>query len=74
MTKIEQPSLSNKVFVGKTIKSVKVLGVNCWAFCFTDKTFAVIDTVSFGAGFFGPELIAYGSKDEVNEKIGSQAL
>jgi hypothetical protein len=47
----------NNRFVGKTIKQVKILGLNSWEFHFTDGTSVTIDTFAMGHGIYGPDLI-----------------
>jgi hypothetical protein len=62
--------LNYEMFNGKTIASVDNIAVNQLVFFFTDKTVAVIDTEYKGHGLYGPELIAFGNKKEVENKIG----
>lgn len=62
--------LNYKMFEGKTIASINDIAVNQLVFFFTDKTVAVIDTEHKGHGIYGPELIAFGNKKEVENKIG----
>ena len=47
----------NGLFVGKTVASVEILGVNSWTFHFTDGSQVTLDTFAMGFGVVGIDTI-----------------
>lgn len=61
--------MNKEMLYGKTIKKIDDNSVNQVVFFFTDNTVAVYDTENNGYGY-GPELIAFGTKEQVEKDIG----
>ena len=55
----ERIDKGNKIFVGKTIKSIDVKSINSVTLFFTDGTSVILETEAFGSGLYGIEFCSF---------------
>jgi len=59
----ELQTKASLAFNMRTIKYVKILGLNSWKFVMTDGGTVTIDTEHFGYNIYGPVIIEQGLED-----------